>query len=97
MVELLKQGQYKPCHVTDQILSIFAGSKGYLDDLPISKVAEFEEQMHTHFRDEFPEVRNELTEKQVLDEAIQKKILEILDNFKKRFAPEAQAETEAGA
>jgi F-type H+-transporting ATPase subunit alpha len=96
MVELLKQGQYKPCHVTDQILSIFAGSKGYLDDLPISKVAEFEEQMHTHFRDEFPEVRDELTEKQVLDEAIQKKLVEILDNFKKRFAPEAQAETEAG-
>src|SRR5437016_5226713 len=51
MVELLKQGQYRPYHVTDQVISIFAGSKGYLDDLPISKVAEFEEKLLKHIRD----------------------------------------------
>jgi F-type H+-transporting ATPase subunit alpha len=87
MVELLKQGQYKPYHVTDQILSIYAGIKGYLDDLPVSKVAEFEEQMLTHFRDEFPEVWQELTDKAAIDDALDAKIQEILGNFKTRFAP----------
>ncbi|MCG8406486.1 MAG: F0F1 ATP synthase subunit alpha [Phycisphaerales bacterium] len=85
MVELLKQGQYKPYHVIDQVLSIYAGAKGYLDDLPLSQVAEFEEQLLKHFRDEFPEVRDELAEKKEMDEALEGKITEIIKNFKTRF------------
>jgi len=86
MVELLKQGQYKPYHVTDQIISIFAGSKGYLDDLPLSKVEEFEKQLLKHFNDELPEVWKELTDKRVMDEAMDAKLNEIIGTFKKRFA-----------
>ncbi len=88
MVELLKQGQYKPYHVTDQVLSIYAGAKGYLDDLPISKVAEFEEQMLKHFRDELPEVWQELTDKGAIDGELEAKLKEVLGNFKTRFTPE---------
>lgn len=85
MVELLKQGQYKPYHVVDQVLSIYAGAKGYLDDLPLPRVAEFEEELLKHFRDEFPEVRNELIEKKQMDDALESKIAEIIKNFKTRF------------
>jgi len=42
MVELLKQGQYKPMPVADQVLSIYAGVNGYLDDVPVDKVQQFE-------------------------------------------------------
>ncbi|MBN2562192.1 MAG: F0F1 ATP synthase subunit alpha [Phycisphaerae bacterium] len=86
MVELLKQGQYKPYHVTDQILSIYAGTKGYIDDLPISKVVEFERQMVKHFRDEYPEVWQELTDKAAIDDALNAKLQDILRKFKTRFA-----------
>ncbi|MFH1419778.1 MAG: F0F1 ATP synthase subunit alpha [Planctomycetota bacterium] len=86
MVELLKQGQYRPYHVTDQIISIFAGSKGYLDDLPLSKVAEFEKQLLKHFNDELPEVWEELTDKKVMDDAMDTKLSEIIGTFKKRFS-----------
>ena len=42
MVELLKQGQYKPMPVADQVLSIYAGVNGFLDDVPVDKVQQFE-------------------------------------------------------
>jgi F-type H+-transporting ATPase subunit alpha len=86
MVELLKQGQYKPYHVTDQIISIYAGTKGYLDDLPLSKVAEFERLLLKHFHDEFPEVWKQLTDKREMDDALDAKLREIIGNFKGRFA-----------
>lgn len=88
MVELLKQGLYKPYHVTDQIISIFAGSKGYLDDLPISQVAAFEEQMLKFFNDEHPEVWQELTDKQVIDDTLETRIVELIEQCKTRFVRE---------
>ena len=86
MVELLKQGQYTPFHVTDQVVSIYAGSRGFLDDIPIAKVAQFEKELHKHVRDEFPEVWKDLSDKKVLDDAMEAKLKEIVGNFKARFA-----------
>jgi len=85
MVELLKQGQYKPFHVTDQVISIFAGANGFLDDLPVKSVPEFEEKLHKHFRDEFPEVWKELTDKKELTDALVAKMKDVLGKFKTRF------------
>jgi F-type H+-transporting ATPase subunit alpha len=85
MVEVLKQGQYKPYHVADQILSIFAGAKGFLDDLPVTKVAGFEEELIKYFRDEVPELRNEIIQKQEIDKDLEAKILSAMKDFKGRF------------
>jgi F-type H+-transporting ATPase subunit alpha len=84
MVELLKQLQYRPYHVSDQIIAIFAGVNGFLDDLPISRVGEFEEALLTHFHDEFPEVIEELTLKKELP-PVEAKLREIITNFLPRF------------
>jgi F-type H+-transporting ATPase subunit alpha len=62
MVELLKQGQYRPFNVIDQSLSIFAGTKGILDDLPIPSVHAFEEAMLEHFKTTKSELRDKLSE-----------------------------------
>ncbi len=86
MVELLKQGQYRPYHVTDQIISIYAGSQGFLDDLPLSQVGEFEEKLLAFFRDEHHEIWQELTEKGDLDKELETKLREQIEVFKKRFA-----------
>jgi len=85
MVELLKQGQYKPYHVADQVLSIFAGSQGVCDDLPVGQVAEFEEKLLQYIRDEFPEVREELIKAGDLSDELATKLKELLTNFKKQF------------
>ena len=62
MVELLKQGQYRPFNVIDQSLSIFAGTKGILDDLPIPSVHAFEEAMLEHFKTTKSGLRDKLSE-----------------------------------
>ncbi|RIK66383.1 MAG: F0F1 ATP synthase subunit alpha [Planctomycetota bacterium] len=85
MVELLKQGQYRPYHVIDQVISIFAGSKGFLDDLPISKVADFETKLLKFFHDEHPEIVKELTDKGELTDALDAKLKEYIGAFKGRY------------
>jgi len=60
MVELLKQTQYVPYDAIDQCISIFAGSKGYLDDLPLNKVHDFERDLLEYFRGPKKELRGEL-------------------------------------
>jgi F-type H+-transporting ATPase subunit alpha len=58
MVELLKQPQYAPLNVVDQILSIFAGTQGYLDDVPVNEVAKWEADFLKFVKDQRREVWN---------------------------------------
>ncbi len=83
MVELLKQPQYKPMDVIDQVISIHAGTRGFLDDLPINRVAEFETALLKHYRDEFSEVRSGQGQK--LTDELDAKMKEVTGNFKKRL------------
>jgi F-type H+-transporting ATPase subunit alpha len=62
MVELLKQGQYSPFDVIDQCISIFTGSKGFLDDLPKDKVHAFESDLLDHFRGPGKALREKLVQ-----------------------------------
>ena len=57
MVEILKQGQYKPMHVIDEVMVIYAGTKGYLDKIPRNQVAAWENQFLTFMREQRAEVR----------------------------------------
>ena len=74
MVELLKQGQYTPYTAIDQAISIFAGSKGFLDDVDLTKVKTFEEQLLEHFRGPASALRAKLEEeksfKKISDEFV---------------------------
>jgi F-type H+-transporting ATPase subunit alpha len=85
MVELLKQPQYAPMDAFDQILSIHAGTRGLLDDIPLERVREFEEKLLKHYHDEFPEVREQLTKDRKMTDELDAKLKEIVGNFKKRF------------
>jgi F-type H+-transporting ATPase subunit alpha len=86
MVELLKQPQYQPMDVIDQFLSIHAGARGFLDDLPLNRVAEFEKKLLAHYRDEFPEVREQLVKGRKMTDELDAKLKEVTGNFKKRFS-----------
>jgi F-type H+-transporting ATPase subunit alpha len=82
MVELLKQAQYRPYETFEQVVSIFAGTQGVLDDLALAQVLPFEADMLAHVRNEFPEILDEMRQSGDLPEALSKKLLEVLTNFK---------------
>jgi F-type H+/Na+-transporting ATPase subunit alpha len=58
MVEILKQPQFKPMNVVDQVMIIYAGTKGYLDKVPLKQVAAWEENFHRFVREQRPQVRD---------------------------------------
>ncbi|NOT02598.1 MAG: F0F1 ATP synthase subunit alpha [Phycisphaerales bacterium] len=85
MVELLKQPQYQPYHINDQILSIFAGAQGLLDDLPQNQVLAFETAMLAHFRNEHPEIAEELDRTGALSDELAAKVKSVITNFKATY------------
>jgi F-type H+/Na+-transporting ATPase subunit alpha len=91
MVELLKQPLYQPLNVIDQILSIHAGVRGFLDDLPLSRVREFEQTLLKHYHDEFPEVCEQLSKEKKLTDELDAKMKEIVANFKRQFVSDERA------
>jgi len=82
MVELLKQPQYEPMGVTDQVISIFAGTKGYLDDIPTDKVAAFEKGLLEHMRTTGKAVRDELESTAAMSDDLADKLAEQIKNYK---------------
>ncbi len=88
MVELLKQPQYVPYHVTDQVISIFAGSKGFLDDVPVNQVAAFEKSLLEYMTTVGKPVRDELDQKKALDGDLEKKLTDAIAQFKGQWKPQ---------
>jgi F-type H+-transporting ATPase subunit alpha len=91
MVELLKQPQYQPYNVNEQVVSIFAGTRGFLDDVPVREVARFEAALLKHFRDEYPEILDELESKRDLPEPLAERISQVIRDFKTHAAREVAA------
>ncbi len=83
MVELLKQEQYNPMPVADQVLSLFAGVNGFIDDVPIKKVREFEAGLLEYIKDKHPKVREEVVSKKKIDDEIAGQLKQIIGEFKK--------------
>ena len=84
-VELLKQGQYTPFVVTDQIISIYAGTKGVMDDIPVSSVRAFEDGLLSHMKGIAKPVYDELDQKKALDAELEKKLMDAISKFKAGF------------
>ena len=84
MVELLKQPQYVPMNVIDQVISIFAGSKGFMDDIPVTRVREFETGLLSYMQNVGKAVRDELAEKRDI-KAVEKKLEDAVRAFKTTF------------
>jgi F-type H+-transporting ATPase subunit alpha len=88
MVELLKQAQYNPYPYERQLLSIFAGTRGLLDDLPAARVQDFEAALLRHVDQEFPEYYEELQAGNVIGDELGGKLTEMVVNFKANWREE---------
>jgi F-type H+-transporting ATPase subunit alpha len=85
MVEILKQPQYKPMHVVDQVMIIYAGNSGALDKIERSKVKAWEEQFLTFMREQKPEVRQLLMKEKDLTPEIIEKLNAAIAEFQPQF------------
>jgi F-type H+-transporting ATPase subunit alpha len=86
LTELLKQAQFSPLKIEEQVVVIFAGTRGYLDAIPTSAVGKFEDQLLVMLRDQGKDILESIrSEKEISDET-EKKLVDLIDGFAKGFA-----------
>jgi F-type H+-transporting ATPase subunit alpha len=95
MVEILKQDQYVPMPVEKQVLIIFVGDQGLLDDVPVESVKKFEAEFLAFMDAEFPDVVRGLAEKMEFDDELKEKTLKAVNTFKSRFVQSVEKSEEA--
>jgi F-type H+-transporting ATPase subunit alpha len=95
LVEILKQDQYQPLPFSKQIMIIFAGTNGYLDDLEVDQVRSFSDEMSKYVESMNPKLLDAIMQKKTIDDAMKGEIEKILKEFKQRFVAERQAAAKA--
>ncbi len=89
LTEILKQEQYKPLPVEKQVLIIFAGINGYLNDLPLSEIKTFESQLYAFMDGKHPELLQQIRSRGTLDKDLEDNLHRAIDEFKKLAAESA--------
>jgi len=91
-MELLKQEQYQPMPVEEQVVVIYAGIKGYLDDLPIESVRKFEKEFLQFMRDKHQDILKDIVETKDLSKETEEKLIKAIEEFKDIFKKEIGVE-----
>jgi len=93
MTELLKQGLYRPLHVTDQVLSIFAGTRGLLDPIPVAEVSAWMDGMLTFMRNQKQALWQKITDTKNLDDDAMSAVSAAMNEYHKQYAGRKQPAT----
>jgi F-type H+-transporting ATPase subunit alpha len=93
MTELLKQGLYRPMHVTDQVLSIFAGNQGFLDPVPVAEVRPWLDGMLAFVREKKREIWQKITETKNLDDETASSLRDALSEYQKQYVQKQRPAT----
>ena len=86
LTELLKQPQYKPVPIEEQVIALFAGTRGYLDKVAINKIGEFERRLLADMKASAPDIVGAIAKEQAISGDTEKKLIAFLDTFAKSFA-----------
>ena len=86
MVEILKQPPYSPLPVENQVVVIFAGSRGFLDDVPTSSIGKFEAELYPYIEAKYPEIFEEIRSKKTIEKDLEDNLIKALNDFKATFA-----------
>jgi len=95
LVEILKQDQYEPMPVVDEVMAIFAGVNGFLDDLPVELVRPFERQFLEYMHSSQADLVQELQEKKAFDDNLRERLAAVVKSFKATFVRAQQPAGEA--
>ena len=85
LTELLKQKQYSPMTVAEQVISVFCGVKGYLDDIDLKDISDFENKIIERCKSDKKEIIDSILSSGKLEENIEKSLVEVITNLKKTF------------
>ena len=85
LTELLKQGQYSPLKVEEQVISIFCGVRGYLDNIETSRIKDFESGLLSQIKSDSPDILENINKTGKLDESNEAKLKSFIENFKNKF------------
>ena len=86
LTELLKQGQFSPLKIEEQVIVIYAGVNGYLDNIPTSDVGRFEDEVLRAFRDKYVDILNTIRDEQKISDDTGSKLKNAMEAFAKAFA-----------
>jgi F-type H+-transporting ATPase subunit alpha len=86
LVEILRQPQYKPLSLEKQVTILFAGTRGFLDALPVDSLGKYEEGLYTFVEERYPKVFSELSEKKEITDDLDKMLREALTAYGEEFA-----------
>jgi F-type H+-transporting ATPase subunit alpha len=85
LTELLKQPQFKPLSTAEQVISVFAGTRGYLDSLPVGKVGDFETQLISDIKATAPEIIGAINKDQQIKPETEKALIAFIENLLRTF------------
>src|SRR5579872_1767474 len=91
LVELLKQNQFSPLPFSKQILIIMAGTGGFLDDMPVNQVREFEKELYKYVDSTNPGILRAIMEKKILDDQLKTQLQNLIKEAKQQFAAQKEA------
>ena len=83
LTELLKQDQYSPMTVAQEVIAVFSGVKGFLDDVDLPKIKDLEKKIYEEVKSSNPEIIDSINNSGKLEEEIDKKLSSIIQQFKK--------------
>jgi F-type H+-transporting ATPase subunit alpha len=85
LTEILKQDQYVPLAVVKQILIIYAGNRGYLDEFDISRLQDYETRLYSYFAEEHPDILEQIEEKKEIDGDLEEALSKAIESFNQQF------------
>jgi len=85
LTELLKQVNYKPYNVTDEVMSIYAGTNGYLDEVPVDQVARYEQRLIGFMRQRYPDVVSSIQNDKAISKEMEERLKGALSEFSAAF------------
>jgi len=86
MVEVLKQPPYSPLPIERQVVIIFAGARGYMDDIATANITKFEADLYPFLEAKYPQIFEDIRSKKMLDKDIEETLCKALEEFKSSFA-----------
>jgi F-type H+-transporting ATPase subunit alpha len=86
LTEVLKQPQYQPVPLSEQVMIIFAGTRGYLDNVEVDRVKEFEEALLNYLATQHPEIGKDIQEGFVITDELESQLRAAIDEFKVGWA-----------
>jgi len=84
LTELLKQDQYSPMHVAQQVIAVFSGVKGFLDDVETKNIKNTEKKIYEIVKSSNPEIIDSINSTGKLEETVEKKLASIIQKFKEQ-------------